>query len=114
MLRSAETAVIVKEFNPYAHVSVVDCQYTVTPLYPDCVVFTRVFKTIADPADCEVRSVIDCFNARTVKTVEIPLQLVEVHGENVMSDRKMIKWISEFNKVRTNYGLGDLLFKMMV
>ncbi|GBN78920.1 hypothetical protein AVEN_149823-1 [Araneus ventricosus] len=45
-----------------------------------------MFKTIADPADCEVRSVIRFLNAKKVKPAEIHRQLVEVYGENVMTD----------------------------
>ncbi|GBO09622.1 hypothetical protein AVEN_214815-1 [Araneus ventricosus] len=45
-----------------------------------------MFNTIADPADCEVRSVIRFLNAKKVKPAEIHRQLVEIYGENVMTD----------------------------
>ncbi|GBN58813.1 hypothetical protein AVEN_7787-1 [Araneus ventricosus] len=45
-----------------------------------------MFKTIANPADCEVRSVIWFLNAKNVKPAEIHHQLVEIYGENVMTD----------------------------
>ncbi|GBL95834.1 hypothetical protein AVEN_227091-1 [Araneus ventricosus] len=45
-----------------------------------------MFKTIADPADCEVRSVIRFLNRKKVKAAELHLQLVENYGENVMAD----------------------------
>lgn len=61
-----------------------------------------MFKTIADPADCEVRSVIRFLNAKNVKPAEIHRQLVEIYGENVMSDGMVRKWVRQFNDGRTN------------
>ncbi|GBN38082.1 hypothetical protein AVEN_233196-1 [Araneus ventricosus] len=61
-----------------------------------------MFKTIADPADCEVRSVIRFLNAKKVKPVEIHRQLVEIYGENVMIDGMVRKWVRQFNDGRTN------------
>ncbi|GBN52762.1 hypothetical protein AVEN_145181-1 [Araneus ventricosus] len=58
-----------------------------------------MFKTIADPADCEVRSVIRFLN---VKSAEIHHQLVEIYGENVMTDGMVRKWVRQFNDGRTN------------
>ncbi|GFU40695.1 hypothetical protein TNCV_3230631 [Trichonephila clavipes] len=43
-------------------------------------------KTIADPTDCEERSVIRFLNTRNVKPAQIHRQLAEVYGENVMCD----------------------------
>ncbi|XP_023219381.1 cullin-1-like [Centruroides sculpturatus] len=57
-----------------------------------------MFKTIADPAYCEVRSVIQFLNTKNVKPVEIHRQLVEIYGENVM----VRKWVRQFNAGRTN------------
>ncbi|GFV05216.1 hypothetical protein TNCV_224291 [Trichonephila clavipes] len=47
-----------------------------------------MFKTIADPVDCEVHSIIHFLNASNeqAKPVEIHRQLVDIYGENVMSD----------------------------
>ncbi|XP_023213404.1 putative uncharacterized protein FLJ37770 [Centruroides sculpturatus] len=56
-----------------------------------------MFKTIADPTDCEVHSVIQFLNAKNVKPVEIHRQLVESYGENVMSDGMVRKWVRQFN-----------------
>ncbi|GBN32786.1 hypothetical protein AVEN_90341-1 [Araneus ventricosus] len=61
-----------------------------------------MFKTIADPADCEVRSVIRCLNAKNVKPAEIHRQLVEIYGENVMTDGMVRNWVRQFNDGRTN------------
>ncbi|XP_023234472.1 putative uncharacterized protein FLJ37770 [Centruroides sculpturatus] len=61
-----------------------------------------MFKTIADPANCEVRSVIRFLNAKNVKPVEIHHQLVEIYGENVMSDGIVRKWVQQFNAGCTN------------
>ncbi|GBM80756.1 hypothetical protein AVEN_10622-1 [Araneus ventricosus] len=61
-----------------------------------------MFRTIADPADCEVRSVIRFLNAKNVKPAEIHRQLVEIYGENAMTDGMVRKWVRQFNDGRTN------------
>ncbi|GBM73885.1 hypothetical protein AVEN_40147-1 [Araneus ventricosus] len=61
-----------------------------------------MFKTIADPADCEVRSVIRFLKAKNVKPAEIHPHLVEICGENAMTDGMVRKWIRQFNDGRTN------------
>ncbi|GBM00189.1 hypothetical protein AVEN_176423-1 [Araneus ventricosus] len=61
-----------------------------------------MFKAIADPADCEVCSVIRFLNAKKVKTAEIHRQLVEIYGENVMTDGMVRKWVRQFNDGRTS------------
>ncbi|GBL91666.1 hypothetical protein AVEN_71320-1 [Araneus ventricosus] len=61
-----------------------------------------MLKTIADPTDCEVRSVIQFLNAKKVKPAEIQHQLVEIYGENVMTDGMVRKWVQQFNNGRTN------------
>ncbi|GBO08985.1 hypothetical protein AVEN_60414-1 [Araneus ventricosus] len=61
-----------------------------------------MLKTIADPADCEVRSVIRFLNAKKVKPAEIHLQLVEIYGKNVTTDGMVRKWVRQFNDGRTN------------
>ncbi|GBM92887.1 hypothetical protein AVEN_205217-1 [Araneus ventricosus] len=61
-----------------------------------------MFKTIADPADCEVRSVIRFSNANKVKQAEIHRQLVEIYGENGMTDGMVRKWVRQFNNGSTN------------
>ncbi|GBN35810.1 hypothetical protein AVEN_66281-1 [Araneus ventricosus] len=61
-----------------------------------------MFKTISDPADCEVRSVIRFLNSKNVKSAEIHRQLVEIYGENVMTDGMVRKWVRQFNDGRTN------------
>ncbi|GBN57226.1 hypothetical protein AVEN_205348-1 [Araneus ventricosus] len=61
-----------------------------------------MFKTIADPAECEVRSLIRFLNAKKVKPAEINRQLGEIYGENVMIDGMVRKWVRQFNDGRTN------------
>ncbi|GBM05177.1 hypothetical protein AVEN_33537-1 [Araneus ventricosus] len=64
-----------------------------------------MFNTIADPAertDCEVLSVIRFLNAKKVKPAEIHRQLVEIYGENVMTDGMVKKWVRQFNDGSTN------------
>ncbi|GBL67370.1 hypothetical protein AVEN_170969-1 [Araneus ventricosus] len=61
-----------------------------------------MFKTIADPVDCEVSSVIRFLNANNVKQAEIHRQLVEIYGENVMTDGMVRKWVPQYNDGRTN------------
>ncbi|GBM49535.1 hypothetical protein AVEN_108772-1 [Araneus ventricosus] len=65
-----------------------------------------MFKTIADPSDCEVRSVIRFLNVNNVKQTEIHRQLVEIYGENVMTDGMVRKWVRQFNDGRTS-GLDE-------
>ncbi|GBN09976.1 hypothetical protein AVEN_159697-1 [Araneus ventricosus] len=79
------------------------------PLQQDCVVFTGVselskcLRRMCDyPADCEVRSVIRFLNAKNVKPDEIHRELVEIYGENVMTDGMVRKWVRQFNDGRTN------------
>ncbi|GBL99922.1 hypothetical protein AVEN_19420-1 [Araneus ventricosus] len=61
-----------------------------------------MFNTIADPADCEVLSVIRVLNAKKIKPAEIHRQLVEIYGEDVMTDGMVRKWVRQFNDGRTN------------
>ncbi|GBN53834.1 hypothetical protein AVEN_256511-1 [Araneus ventricosus] len=61
-----------------------------------------MFKTIADPSDCEVRSVKRFFKAKNVKLVEIHRQLLEIYGGNVMTDGMVRKWVRQFDDGRTN------------
>ncbi|GBN64054.1 hypothetical protein AVEN_21466-1 [Araneus ventricosus] len=61
-----------------------------------------MFKTIADPPYCEVRSVIRFLNTKKVKPAEIHRQLVEIYGENVMTDEMVRKWVPQFSDGRTN------------
>ncbi|GBN09142.1 hypothetical protein AVEN_170719-1 [Araneus ventricosus] len=61
-----------------------------------------MFKTIANLADCEVRSVIRFLNAKKVKPAEIYRQLVEIYDEKVMTGGMIRKWVRQFNDGRTN------------
>ncbi|GBN64247.1 hypothetical protein AVEN_28228-1 [Araneus ventricosus] len=61
-----------------------------------------MFKTIADPVDCELRSVIRFLNAKTVKPAEIHRQRVGIYGENVMTDGMVRSWVRQFNDGCTN------------
>ena len=55
-----------------------------------------MFKTIDQPADCEIRSVIRFLTARNVSPAEIHRQISEVYGPNAMSDSKVRKWVRAF------------------
>ena len=57
-----------------------------------------MFKMIERPADCEIRSVIRCLNARNVKPADIHRQICEVCGKNAMSDGMVRKWVRKFNE----------------
>ena len=61
-----------------------------------------MFKTINQPADCEVRAVIRFLSARNISAAEINRQITEVHGPNIMSDSKVRKWVRAFNEGREN------------
>ncbi|GBM86355.1 hypothetical protein AVEN_64235-1 [Araneus ventricosus] len=61
-----------------------------------------MFKIIANPADCEVCSVIRFLNTKNVKPAEIHRQLVEIYGENVMTDGMVRKWVRQYNDGHTN------------
>ncbi|GBM20158.1 hypothetical protein AVEN_5683-1 [Araneus ventricosus] len=61
-----------------------------------------MFKPIAHPADCEVRSVIRFLNAKNVKPAKIHRQLIEIYGENLMTDGMVRKWVRQFNDERSN------------
>ncbi|GBN80742.1 hypothetical protein AVEN_160050-1 [Araneus ventricosus] len=76
-----------------------------------------MYKTIADPADCDVRSVIRFLNANNVKQAEIHRQRIEMYGENAM-----MEWLeSGFDnsmmdapRFMTKHAVDDLLLSMMV
>jgi hypothetical protein len=61
-----------------------------------------MFKTIEQPADCEVRSVIRFLNSRNVKLTDIHCQICEVYGENAVSDGMVRKWVRQFNEGQEN------------
>ena len=61
-----------------------------------------MFKTIDQPADCEIRSVIRFLTARNVTAAEIHPQISEVYGRNAMSDSKVRKWVRAFKDGREN------------
>lgn len=61
-----------------------------------------MFKTINQPADCEVRAVIRFLSARNISAAEIHRQITEVYGPNIMSDSKVRKWVRAFNEGREN------------
>lgn len=52
---------------------------------------------ISEPVDYEVRSVIRLLNAMNVKPAETHRQLVEIFGDNVMTDGVVKKWVGQFN-----------------
>ena len=65
----------------------------------------RAFKmcaAIANPASCEVRSVIRFLVAKNCKASEIHRQLCEVYGPDVMSEGGVRQWCRMFKNGRTN------------
>ncbi|GFW10402.1 HTH_48 domain-containing protein [Trichonephila clavipes] len=50
-----------------------------------------MFKTIYQPADCEIRSVIGFLTAKNVSAAEIHRQISDVYGPNAMA--KVRKWV---------------------
>ncbi|GFU51611.1 histone-lysine N-methyltransferase SETMAR [Trichonephila clavipes] len=61
-----------------------------------------MFKTIDQPADCEIRSVIRFLTANNVSAAEIHRQISEVYGPNAMSSSKVRKWVRAFKDGREN------------
>ncbi|GFU22535.1 HTH_48 domain-containing protein [Trichonephila clavipes] len=61
-----------------------------------------MFKTIDQPADCEIRSVIRFLTAKNVSAAEIHRQISDVYGPNAMSSSKVRKWVRAFKDGREN------------
>ncbi|GFV65905.1 histone-lysine N-methyltransferase SETMAR [Trichonephila clavipes] len=61
-----------------------------------------MFKTIDQPADCEIRSVIRFLTAKNVSVAEIHRQISDVYGPNAMSSSKVHKWVRAFKDGREN------------
>ncbi|GFX70267.1 histone-lysine N-methyltransferase SETMAR [Trichonephila clavipes] len=59
-------------------------------------------KTIDQPADCEIRSVIRFLTAKNVSAAEIHRQISDVYGPNAMSSSKVRKWMRAFKDGREN------------
>ena len=57
--------------------------------------------TLAAPARCEVRAVIQFLNAKGVIPIGIHRQLTEVYGESCMDAKNVRKWCREFTAGRT-------------
>ena len=57
---------------------------------------------ISNPADCEVRGVIQFFQAENVRSSEIHRRLVAVYGEHVMNMASVRKWCTMFTNGRTD------------
>lgn len=57
---------------------------------------------IANPASCEVRSVIRFLLAKNLKPIEIYRQLCEVYGNNVITEGGVRQWCIRFKNGRTN------------
>ncbi|GFU48381.1 HTH_48 domain-containing protein [Trichonephila clavipes] len=60
-----------------------------------------MFKTIDQPADCEIRSVIRFLTAY-VSVAKIHRQISDVYGPNAMSSSKVHKWVRAFKDGREN------------
>jgi len=61
-----------------------------------------MFKTNEGVADCEIRSVIRCLNARNVLPNKIHHQICQMYGGNAMSDGMVRKWVRIFEEGREN------------
>jgi len=61
-----------------------------------------MFKTIEEPADCEIRSLIRFLNARNVLPSKIHHQIYQVYGDNAMNKGMVRKWVRMFNEAREN------------
>ncbi|GFX17142.1 RNase H domain-containing protein [Trichonephila clavipes] len=68
-----------------------------------------MFKTIADPTHCKVRSVIRFLKSRIVKRVEIRRQLVGVYGKNAMSN-EMDEKVAEDGTAQHTMNSGALAY----
>ncbi|GFX99360.1 uncharacterized protein TNCV_1550241 [Trichonephila clavipes] len=55
-----------------------------------------MFKTIDQPADCEIRSLIRFLTAKNVSAAEIHRQISDVYGPNAMSRSEVRKWARAF------------------
>jgi hypothetical protein len=54
--------------------------------------------SIANPADCEVRSVIRFLNAKNSSPAEIYRQIIEVYGEGVMNEGNVRKCSTRYSE----------------
>ncbi|GFW65985.1 histone-lysine N-methyltransferase SETMAR [Trichonephila clavipes] len=61
-----------------------------------------MFKTIDQPADCEIRSVIRFLTTKNVSVAKIHRQISDVYGPNAMSSSKVRKWVRAFKDGREN------------
>jgi len=57
---------------------------------------------ISNPADCEVRGVIEFLQAENDRPIEIHRRLVAVYGEHVMNATSVRKWCTIFRNGRTD------------
>jgi hypothetical protein len=57
---------------------------------------------IENPANCEVRALIQFLNAQNVHPIEIYSQLTAVYGKGVMNESNVRKWCQMFNEGRTH------------
>jgi transposase len=55
-----------------------------------------MFSTIANPARCEIRSVIRFLHSRNMSAAEIHRELCAVYGKNVMSEGTIRQWCRMF------------------
>ncbi|GFV44171.1 HTH_48 domain-containing protein [Trichonephila clavipes] len=76
------------------------CIGIVAVWYVQC--YFKMFETIDQPADCEIRSVIRFLTAKNVSAAEIHRQISDVYGPNAMSSSKVRKWVRAFKDGREN------------
>ncbi|GFW24143.1 uncharacterized protein TNCV_4951871 [Trichonephila clavipes] len=61
-----------------------------------------MFKTIDQPADWEIRSVIRFLTAKNASAAEIHRHISDVYGPNAMSSCKVRKWVRAYKDGREN------------
>ena len=59
-------------------------------------------KRIENPADCEIRAVIQFLQAKNIQPADIHRQVCEVYGEGAMSDSMVRRWCRQFENGRDN------------
>ena len=59
-------------------------------------------KRIENPADCEIRAVIQILQAKNIQPADIHRQVGEVYGEGAISDSMVRRWCRQSENDRDN------------
>jgi hypothetical protein len=57
---------------------------------------------IANPASCDIRTVVRFLDAKTISAAEMHRELCAVYDQNVMSEETVRQWSRMFKDGRTN------------